>query len=107
MNDFITIRTFNHAHDAALVQSILIEHGIDAILKDEIISSVNPGYSTASGGVKLQVLQSQLNTAVEVLLQAGYLKPEDLKPDKGMAVMQKIIQFFLGFSGKKIKFIIV
>lgn len=101
MNDFVTIRTFNHAHDAALVQSLLIEHDIYAILKDEIISSVNPGYTTAGGGVKLQVKQNELNAAVQVLLESGYLTNQDLQQDKGMEVLHKIIQFFSNIFRKK------
>lgn len=101
MNDFVTIRTFNHAHEAALAQAILIEHDLNAILKDEIVSTVNPGYSTAGGGVKLQVKQNELNAAVQVLLDTGYLTAKDLQQDKGMQVLHKIIHFFSNLFGKK------
>jgi type III secretory pathway lipoprotein EscJ len=52
-----------------------------------LATQANPFYT---GGVRLQVLQSDLKRAVEILQEAGYIKEKDLQPDKKTIYLNKI-----------------
>ena len=45
--------------------------------QDELTVQVNPFYSNAIGGIKLQVLSSDLSRAIEILKEAGHIEGED------------------------------
>ena len=53
--------------------------GITCFVKDELTVQVNPFYSNAIGGVKLQVPESELNKAIEILKETGTINDEDLQ----------------------------
>jgi len=71
---FITVLTVSYAHEVAIIQGRLESEGITCFVQDELTVQVNPFYSNAIGGVKLQVLSSDLNRAVEILKEGGYIK---------------------------------
>jgi hypothetical protein len=74
--------TFNHPIELAVLRSRLEADGIECNLLDEYTTEANPFYANAIGGVKLQVLENDVQRAVEVLKEEGYLKDEHLNhPD--------------------------
>jgi type III secretory pathway lipoprotein EscJ len=87
---FVTIRTFTFAYEIAIVRSRLESEGITCFVKDELTAQVNPFYSNAIGGIQLQVLESDLPRAIEILKEAGYITEEDLQPDKQLMWWNKI-----------------
>jgi hypothetical protein len=72
----ITILTFEFAHEAPIVKGKLESEGIPCFLKDELTAQVAPFYSNAIGGVKLQVIESDVPQAIEILKEGGYIKDE-------------------------------
>ncbi len=78
--NYKTILTFTHPHELVVIRAKLQSEGIECSIKDELITQVNPFYSNAVGGVKLQVKESDFQRAVEILKQSDYL-PEN-EPDQ-------------------------
>jgi hypothetical protein len=68
MNDgFITIATYPEPLEANLMRSKLLSEEIECILLDENLISVQPFYSNAIGGIKLQVHEDDAVRAKEIL----------------------------------------
>ncbi len=67
----ITVLTATYGYELAVVQGKLESEGITCFLKDDVLVQVNPFLSNAIGGVKLQVLESDLNKAIGVLKEIG------------------------------------
>jgi len=65
--EFVTILTFTYAHEAFISQSKLESEGVTSYLKDENTTQIYGFYSNAIGGVKLQVLESDVQKAIEIL----------------------------------------
>ena len=87
---FVTVLTFTFASEMAIVRGRLESEGITCSVKDELTIQVVPYYSNAIGGIELQVLESDLSRAVEILKETGYIKDEDLQPDKELIRWNKI-----------------
>ena len=66
---WVTLVTFFRAHEAHLVKTKLESEGIKVQIADEHLVSIQPFYSPALGGVKLNVLQSEFETAKAILEQ--------------------------------------
>ena len=64
---FKTLKTFDNLIEAYLLKSKLENEGIFCFLKDEYQISLNPLYSQALGGIKLQVRQDDWNDALIIL----------------------------------------
>ncbi len=94
-NNFITILTFYYAHEVAIVRSRLEAEGIECNIVDELTVQVNPLYSNAIGGVKLQVRENDAKQAIEILKESGYLTEENLKKPNF-----KVISFFDKYTSK-------
>jgi hypothetical protein len=80
MDNFVTIKTFTYATEVAVIRGRLESEGIECFAQDELTVQANPFYSNAIGGVKLQVKQSDLRKAIEILEEGGYLKEADFLP---------------------------
>lgn len=63
----VTVASFNMPHQAHLAKTRLEAAGIPAFIRDEHLVSINPLYSPAVGGVKLQVPDVHLREAREIL----------------------------------------
>ena len=63
----ITLRTFQYPLEITLLKSMLEDSGIPVFVKDEFTILMNPLYSNAIGGIKLQVLEKDIEKATEVL----------------------------------------
>jgi hypothetical protein len=78
-DNYITVLTFNYPNEVIIIKGRLESEGIECFVQDELSVQVNPFYSNALGGIKLQVKKSDLEQTVEILKEAGYLKDEDLQ----------------------------
>ena len=92
MDELVNIRTFSQSADFEMVKAYLESMGIECFGRDEII---NRAYlANVNGGVKLDVLESQAEEAIKLLLEAGYLKPEDFEPTPEFKLVDKILSKF-------------
>jgi DNA-directed RNA polymerase subunit RPC12/RpoP len=83
LDNFVTIMTFTYPMELAVLRGRLEADGIECRVLDELTVQVNPFYSNAIGGVKLQVRESDIQKAIGILIEGGYIKNEDLQPPKG------------------------
>ncbi|MBS1774222.1 MAG: hypothetical protein JST82_15295 [Bacteroidetes bacterium] len=70
--ELITVAVFPNAFNAHLVQGRLHADGVGSYIKDEHTLQVNPLYSNALGGIKLQVKQTDVPVAIALIRQSGY-----------------------------------
>jgi hypothetical protein len=77
MESLVTVRIYTYAHDAEIAKSLLSSHDIYCFLKDGLTIQANPFLSNALGGVKLQVRESDYETALEMLQETSDRKAED------------------------------
>ena len=63
----ITVLTVTYPHELAIIRGRLESEGIECFVQDELTVQVNPFYSNAIGGIKLQVRESNYDEAVEIL----------------------------------------
>ncbi len=92
MDNLVTVRAFFSSIDFEMAKSYLESMGIECFSKDEII---NRAYiSNANYGVKLQVRSSQMDEAIKLLKEGGYLKDEDFEPSAEIKWMEKILNYF-------------
>ena len=89
-NDFITIKTFTYPHEAAVLFSKLESEGIECFLKDELTTQINPFYSNAIGGVKLQVRVNDFERASQILTDGGYPPDEKIEVSKSYLKLDSI-----------------
>lgn len=80
MDNFVTIKTFAYPIDLAVIRGRLEAEGIECVAQDELMAQANPFLSNAIGGIKLQVRQRDLQKAIEILEEGGYLKESDFLP---------------------------
>ncbi len=90
-NDLVTIKTFTYPHEAGIIRSRLESEGIYCFLQDELTAQVHPFYSNAIGGVKLQVREEDLEKAIRILKESGYLQEEDLRPSSFQVKLYNIL----------------
>jgi hypothetical protein len=91
LDPFITIMTFTYSSELMVLRAQLEMEGIEVMVKDELTALVNPMYSNAVGGIKLQVRESNVPRAIEILKRVGYINEEELKTPEGMSTLDKII----------------
>lgn len=63
----VTVATFSQAIEAHLIKSKLEWENIECTLADENIVNINWLYSNAVGGVKLQVKESDVKKALDII----------------------------------------
>lgn len=89
MQDFITVKIFTLPQDAYGAKALLEAEGIRCFLGGEFTVQVYNFLSNASGGVKLNVWHEDVEEAITLLTDAGYLKPpEEEKPSKLLADLE-------------------
>ena len=92
MDNLVTIRTFSSSVDFEMVKAYLESLGIECFGRDEVM---NRAYlANVNGGVKLLVEESKAGEAIKLLMEGGYLKPEDFEPSPEMKWAEKVIEFF-------------
>lgn len=68
-----TIQTFSLPQDAYLARALLESREIETNLADELTAQVHNFYSGAIGGVKLQVLEPDVEEGIQILKEGGYI----------------------------------
>jgi hypothetical protein len=74
--------SFTYPYELAILRSRLESENIECFVKDELTVQVNPFYSNAIGGIKLQVRESDLQRAIVILKETRYLDDVEIKPSK-------------------------
>ena len=72
-DNLVTVVTFVYPHELGIPRSLLESEGIECFVRDEFIVNINPFYSNALGGIKLQVKESNAQRAMEILLEGGFI----------------------------------
>lgn len=92
MEKRVNIAHFFHSMEFEMAKSYLASCGIQCFGRDEII---NRAYiSNVNDGVKLDVLESQAEEAISLLLEKGYLKKEDFEPSPEIKWITKFFDKF-------------
>lgn len=94
MKDWIIILTFTYPHEAHLAKGKLESEGIDVQITDELTVQVYNFYSNAIGGVKLWIRKKDFQRANQILIDSGYIKPEQQIENKFLKWIDK---FTTGF----------
>lgn len=55
MTEFITVTTFNFAHEITILKSVLDHEGIRYLFQNENLISIDPLATIAYGGIQLKV----------------------------------------------------
>lgn len=96
-NNYITVLTFTYSHEATGILGRLETEGIDCSIQDELTVQANPFYSNAIGGVKLKVRESDLERAIEILEEYGYINEDSYIKQ---SYIQKQLIKFISFLDK-------
>lgn len=67
MNEFITVATFNFAHEIIVLKSILDNREIEYFFQNENLISVHPFASFAYGGIHLKIRPNDIEVVKEIL----------------------------------------
>ena len=67
--NFIQVRSYDNYIYAHIILSMLQDAGINCYLKDEYTITIDPLLSPALGGIKVMVAESQLERALELLVE--------------------------------------
>jgi hypothetical protein len=87
-DSLIVIATHLRPEEAGMLRGLLESAGIDAVLRDDMLSAVNPFLQPAIGGVKLAVRAADAERALEIVHSAGALpgpgpnEPVDIPEDE-------------------------
>jgi len=76
---FITLLSFSQPIEANVAKGRLESEGVEVVLLDEHTVNINWLYSNAIGGVKLQVRESEVEKAQEILSR---LDEEEVSPEE-------------------------
>jgi hypothetical protein len=67
MSEFITVATFNFAHEIMVLKSVLENEGIPFLFQNENLISIDPLASYAYGGIHLKVHPNDIQKVQEIL----------------------------------------
>jgi len=67
MNEFITVATFNFAHEIVVLKSILDHEEIPYLFQNENLIAVDPLATFAYGGILLKVHPNDIEKIKEIL----------------------------------------
>ena len=88
MGDWPVLIAFNYPHEAHLVKGYLESNGIETLMKDELTTQVVNIYSSAIGGVKLLVRDSDFGQGIQLLKDGGYLNEENSKSENKIEIVE-------------------
>ena len=71
-DNIITLTTENDLTSAYLIKGLLEENGIECFIANENITTANPLYMNAVGGIDIQILEQDKEEAERVLLRNKY-----------------------------------
>ncbi|RKS01065.1 MULTISPECIES: DUF2007 domain-containing protein [unclassified Flavobacterium] len=67
MTEFITIATFNFAHEVMVLKTILERENIPYLFQNENLISIDPFASLAYGGIQLKIHPNDIETVQKIL----------------------------------------
>lgn len=67
MTEFITIATFNFAHEVMVLKTILERENIPYLFQNENLISIDPFASFAYGGIQLKIHPNDIETVQKIL----------------------------------------
>jgi hypothetical protein len=67
MTEFITIATFNFAHEVMVLKTLLDREGIPYLFQNENLVSIDPFASIAYGGIQLKIHPNDIQTVQTIL----------------------------------------
>lgn len=67
MTEFITVATFNFAHEITILKSVLDHEGIRYLFQNENLISIDPLATIAYGGIQLKVHPNDVQQVKEIL----------------------------------------
>lgn len=67
MSEFITVATFNFAHEITILKTVLDNEGIPYFFQNENLISINPFATIAYGGIDMKVHTNDVNQVKEIL----------------------------------------
>jgi hypothetical protein len=98
--NLVTIKAFDSMAHLGVVRSYLESEGIECFVKDELIGLSGVAVGIGDLSVKLQVIDTDVEEAIRLLLEGGYAKPKDFEADETMLRLsgyyEKIRRFFKG-----------
>ena len=80
-NKLVVFKTFNNPIEANITRGLLETHGIECFLQDENTVYVNPVYTTALGGIKLWIKESDYSDAVKICCDESKNEDQILCPE--------------------------
>jgi len=78
----VVYKTFTDPNNAHIVKGLLDSYGIECFLSDENIVTLNAMYSSAVGGVKLNVFEKDLNRISAILESENVTEEETTESEK-------------------------
>lgn len=97
----LTLKTFDNSIDAHLMKSKLESEGISCFMFDENVVGLNPLYNMAVGGIKLKVIEADVNKAITIIEE---MTNSSLINDKGEVIKCPKCQsekIYTGFKSMK------
>ncbi|MEZ4805596.1 MAG: DUF2007 domain-containing protein [Bacteroidia bacterium] len=82
MPSLVTLKSFLYTHEAGVARALLDSHGISTYLLNEHTVQAMSLYSTALGGVHLQVSKEDAAKAFEILKENGMIEENHLQESK-------------------------
>ncbi|MBL7886353.1 MAG: DUF2007 domain-containing protein [Flavobacterium sp.] len=67
MTEFITVATFNFAHEITILKSVLDHEGIRYLFQNENLISIDPLATIAYGGIQLKVHPNDIQQVKAIL----------------------------------------
>jgi len=83
----VVISSYLRSEEAGMLRGLLESAGIVAVLRDEMVSAVNPFMQSAIGGVKLVVRAADAERAREIIRSAGV--PPGLGPEEPVEIPEE------------------
>lgn len=101
MEKFVTVKIFNFPTDMHMAKSFLESNGILCFAKDEFINQVQPLYTQAMNGIKLEVPADQAEEAINLLIEGGFAKKEDFETPQPIITTTKVFDRIKNWFKKK------
>lgn len=107
----VTVAVFGSPYEAGMAKSELEACGIPAFIADEFAIGVNPLYSNALGGIKLQVPASYAEEAHQIVSAQAPLeekKPSDKEPvsNHKIAIAKSFVWLYLAMAAAGTAFVV-
>lgn len=66
----VTLTKVSYIHEADIIVMKLQEAGVESFIADQTLTTINPLYSGAIGGIRIQIDENDLETAQAILFEA-------------------------------------